>query len=288
MTDIRISLDESQLLGLREALIRPSPSFWQSEGLLRVAQVLALAVGGCWVLIQFLLYQRDEIQLKREELTQSVKLKELEVQLSDLKRARDTHDLATLTTYRFSDEANIEVRRLGSAGAEKSMFEVTYSITLKNIADESFEVSLWVLDYFIGVVDKNLAKSAAFVKPISWPSNRWNPGIVPEGAVKWTKAGSQGAITAVAEGHIASPWNDYVNDVDLTIGGILTGTVKPEQTNSFRQTFLVKAPSDGYIAFLASICFNRCVNNDDLYGSTAQLKLSGDDEVQRASKPVSK
>jgi len=110
MGDIKISLDDSQLSTLSEVLKRPSEHFWRSDNLLKLAQILTLVIGGGWVLTQFVLFQRDEIQLKLQELTHSVRIKELELELTKIKRDRDTHELASMMSshpeVRFSGSKN--------------------------------------------------------------------------------------------------------------------------------------------------------------------------------------
>jgi hypothetical protein len=262
MSEIKLSFDEEQLEKLHQALKHAPQPFWQSENLLRVTQVLALVLGGSWVLIQFLLYQREEIQLKRDELAQSVKLK--------------GHELSSLTTYRFSLEPSIKAKRLGSADKEYSLYEVNYSLILKNVSSEQFEASLWVLDYFIGE-EKKLEKPGLSVRPVGYPAGRWNPSGGLDGAIQWKAVGSEGAIFAAALGKITEPWASVTGPLNLRAGGGLTGMLKQDQSYSYEQDFLVMAPIGAYVAFAASFCFDRCKNNDDLYTRRDYTKLP--DEV---------
>ncbi len=49
--DVSLSLNEEQFTRLKGELVDARPPFWRSEALLRTAQILAIVVGGCWVLI---------------------------------------------------------------------------------------------------------------------------------------------------------------------------------------------------------------------------------------------
>jgi hypothetical protein len=286
LTETKISFDDRQITEIREALKHPSQPFWQSESLLRLVQALALVVGGCWVLIQFILYQRDEIQLKQDELRQSIRIKEMEVKLDELKRSRATHELASLTTYRFSVDRKIKVKRIAGGDPKNPIYEVNYSVSLKNVSDEQFEASLWVLDYFIGLPDQEVKKSPVVMKPVGTPSGRWNPSGGTDGSIRWKPVGSMGAVFAAAEGKIAEPWASAARqDVELKSGGGLTGTLKRDQSYDYSEDYLVKAPSGSYVALVASFCFNRCNTNDDLYTTRDYAQLPDETEDEKDAKP---
>jgi hypothetical protein len=61
---MKISIENRQLAEFLKVVRRPTDTSWRAEKLLNVVQVLALVVAGFWVLVQFILYQRDDIQLK--------------------------------------------------------------------------------------------------------------------------------------------------------------------------------------------------------------------------------
>lgn len=208
MSDMKISLDETQVNALRDALRPPPRHWWESDNLLRLAQVVALLIGGGWMLTQFLWYQRDEIELKQKELAQSVRLRELEVEISGLKRTREARELASLATSRYEVAPSLEARMLRRMGNHMSLYEVTYSVKLENNSGEQFESSLWVLDYFVGTL-KAGEDGATFLKPRGAPSGRWNPGSGIPGAVKWVLAGTDASVFSQAARVSNGVWHDY-------------------------------------------------------------------------------
>lgn len=273
MSELKILLDDDQVDRLRSSLSRPPASIWSSDNLLRVVQILAIVVGGCWVLVQFLLYQRDEIALRRMDLVQSVELKRMESELSDLKLARSAHEVNALTTYRFKETGDLSAIKIEDLGDGNSLYKVTYSTSIENTSNAEFEVSLWILDSFIGIVSEQLLESSQFVEAIGFPADRWNPGANLKGAVIWKAVKSIGTIYPEAIGKIASPWNFVVSEVELRRGGGLVGTLKPSQNYLYEETFLVKAPTGAYVCFIVSYCFQRCNENDDLFNLKRYTKL---------------
>ena len=270
MGDIKVSLDDSQLSALRDALKHPPEHFWQSDNLLRLAQVFTLVIGGAWVLTQFLWYQRDEIELKQKELSQSVRLKELEFELDKIKRDREAYEFSSLTASRFDVAPSLQAKMLRRIGNGLSLYEVTYSISLENNSGEKFESSLWVLEYFIGTVKEEDEKSIS-MKPIGMPASRIFPAIKQEGAAKWRSAGSYASVFSEAVKDVESLFKDYVipsND------SALTGVVRPKEKLHFGQIYLVQAPAGSYVAFISNFCVDRC-KDVGTYQEARYLKLPG-------------
>jgi hypothetical protein len=258
--DLRISLDEQQAEQLQKVISRPAQSFWRSDALLRTVQTVAVVLGGCWVLVQFVLFQREQTQLDIEKTR-------LQVRLQSIEEKQRSADLVASQTYRFSAERSLSASYRQHLDSRADLYTVTYRLKVTNQSTVPFELSLWVLDWFHGEVRPELKKRPTFVEQIGYPANRWNPGSQTGGAVSWTQVGSTGSISAEAIGSIASPWDFAIRDVDLTQGGGLTGVLKPGQSYTMEDDYLVKGRAGTYVAFVQSLCFERCKRNDDLYST---------------------
>lgn len=257
--DLRISLNKHQLAQLQR-LLSPSPrSFWRSDALLRTVQTTAVVVGGCWVLVQFFLFKSKQTQLDINKTA-------LQVQLEKLEEQKRSADIMFSQTYRFSAKRSLLITYNRHLASGENLYTATYGIKVANRSTTPFELSLWVIDLYQGTIHSALYKKRNFIEQIGYPPNRWNPGSQTGGAVSWTLMGSSGAILANAIGLIASPWDDDVQDVNLVPGGPFTGLLKPDQSYSMDNDYLVKGKAGSYVAFVQSICFNRCKKNpQDLY-----------------------
>lgn len=272
--DVRVSLDNGQASDLRTALAKPSPSFWTSDALLRTIQVIAIVVGGCWVLIQFVLFERDRIQLENSRIVAETAANESQARLQGVEEKQRSLELTAAQTYGFElkrDANVVESRRIDDKSA---LYVIRYSAEITNKSAATFEMSLWVLDYYTGALRSDLQKATSFVEPIGFPADRWNSGSATGGAVVWERVGSVGAIFPNAQGGIASPWDYAVEDVALRSGGGMTGKLKPNQSLHVVDDFLVKASPGTYVAFVHSMCFNRCKDSDnDLFKSRIYVAL---------------
>jgi hypothetical protein len=243
-----------------------------SDNFLRAVQVLALVVGGVWVFVQFIWYQRDEIKLKDRELAASIQIKSLEVRLNELQKLRNEHEVAQLTTYRSSVKTSLKAEMLKSGKVGGAQFNANYSVNIANTSDETFEVSLWVLDFYIGT-PKEFDKVGRSVGPIGFPADRWDPGSASKGAVNWQGVGSSGAILPAAIGKIQKPWDYITSEVNLVRGGGLVGVLKPGQDFRYKEDYLVKAPKGAYLCFVLSFCLERCAKSDDRWNMRDYVKL---------------
>jgi hypothetical protein len=284
---MKIFVDSRQLSEVLKALKRPKGPGWSSQDVLSIAQALALVVGGCWVLIQFLLYQRDEIQLKQAELTQSVRLKEMELELSKIKRSREEHELNSLTTYRVSIDTDIKInqarfdskldkRAKKQVAAPSGLYDVLYSAIVKNVSDEEFELSLWVLDCYVGQPKSEFYEADYLMRPIGVPAGRWNPGDNIVGVMDWKLTGSVSSVFGDAKNDIESnpPFGAEVyRSLNVKPRVTMVGPLKKEQAVRYAEDFLVRAEKAAYVAFVLSVCFNRCQNDNDLFTSSNYEQL---------------
>ena len=270
--DVKLSLNEEHVQRIEQALSRPPTRFWQSDNLLRAAQILALVIGGSWVLIQFLLFERSKIALENKVLEADIAAKESLQRQSLIDEERKSVELVGLKTYRFRAERSIAPTFVNQLDEKTALYNVHYQIKVTNESNVPLEISMWVLDYFTGELSKELQHSTSFIAPIGYPENRWNSGSATSGAVVWKRVGSNGAIFSEAFGNIQPTWQAVVEDVDLATGGGLTGALSPGQSYSMSDDFLVKGTPGEYVAFVQNICFQRCKENNDLY-HTSEYQL---------------
>lgn len=270
--DIKISLSEENTKILEKALHKSPTPFWKSDKLFLAIQAVALVVGGCWVLVQFIVFERDKISLDAQHLKAQIELARLEAEKGTIQAQQMTLDLNNDKNRKFKAERSIEPAFVKRLDDNTALYNLTYYIRVTNESKQPLEVSMWVLDYFTGKPSNNLEELAEFISPIGYPENRWNTRSDTDGSVAWTRTGSHGAVFSAAQGNIELRCNAAVDDVTLANGGGLTGTLSPGQSYSMSEDFLVKATPGTYVAFVQSICFERGKENDSLY-HTSQYQM---------------
>lgn len=294
MADTKIVVDDAQLDRICERLLKPSSSFWTSDRCLRTAQLVALVAGGSWVLVHFILFERDAVAAARErdralaqhsrltmdiqteqralrqaELTHAIESQRLKLELARLEQRQVAHDLEQDTTYRFSRESSIKVERIDD---DRRLYDVEYSITITNVSDTPFEISFWVLDYYIGTLAP--PDDGWSMIRIGLPESRWSPGSMNPGGAKWQRMGTYSAIVDGAWKEIPTPWSDVVRDARPKVGGVLTGVLNPKQSYTFQESYIVRAPVDAFVGFSAQFCFERCKDPKvDLFSNSRYAQL---------------
>jgi hypothetical protein len=213
----------------------------------------------------------EQRKLRSEELSKAVELQRLDLKLKTLQQTKSTHENNYAGAYRFDQEWILTGTRRERTSGDETEYELEYGFNFKNTSEIPFEMSLFVLDYYLGVPDPS---NSAAIAILGTPEDRWNPGSTQPGAIRWRKIGSLGSVYAVAAGSIAYPGSDIIRNEHLRIGGGGVGALKPNQTFQFIDNYLVRAPSRAYIAFVMSYCFNRCKNNDDFYSRADWISLS--------------
>lgn len=205
-------------------------------------------------------------RLRQQELEHAVRLQEQDI---ELKR----HNLAYSSRYRFSRSFTLKISKVRDIGEEFAEYLANYSFEFTNKSQVPFELSLYVLDYYIGVPKQGDKLRSLSVQPIGSPLGRWNSGRIQEGAIAWQQVGFVGVMDGAAVGKISPPWNWYIRDLNMTIGGLGVGPLKPEQVLQYSDTYFVRAPRNAYISFILSYCFDRCANYDDAYAHSEWAAL---------------
>jgi hypothetical protein len=222
-------------------------------------------------------------KLREIELSQSVKLQEQEIALKALQARKTAHEVDYEGRLRFVQTSELTGRKVG--GDDRyGAYELSHRFQFDNKSEAPFELSLYVVDYYIGVPKEDAPGAELSVLPLGEPPNRWNPRGAKPGGVEWTRVGHSGAIFAAAIGSIRKPWCDAADVEHLVRGGHGTGVLQPEQSIGRVDTYIVRAPRHSYVTFILSFCTNRCETNDDLYGRTDVLGLDELEAEQTAKK----
>lgn len=222
-------------------------------------------------------------KLREIELRQSVKLQEQEIALKALQARKTEHEVDYQGRFRFGQTFELTGRKVG--GDDKyGAYELSHRFRLENKSEVPFELSLYVVDYYIGVPKQVAVGNEPSVLPLGEPANRWNPRGAKPGGVEWTRVGHSGAIFAAAVGNIPKPWCDAADVEHLVPGGPGTGVLRPTLYIGHGDTYVVRAPKHSYVTFIVSFCTNRCQTNDDLNWQTNVLGLDELEAEQSAKK----
>jgi hypothetical protein len=203
-------------------------------------------------------------KLRDQELRQSVKLQEQEITLKKLQALKTAHEVELQGKYRFGRAFKLDGKRLREISDKIGEYELIHGFQFENKSETAFEVSLFVIDYYIGT-PKRGGDNDDSIMPIGSPADRWNPASMQAGALEWKHVGHAGSVYAEAASSIKAPWNDIADVKHLTCGGGGTAKLQPTQSLHYDDTYLVRAPRHAYVAFVVSYCFNRCATNEDLY-----------------------
>jgi len=222
-------------------------------------------------------------KLREIELRQSLKLQEQEIALKALQARKTEHEVDYQGRFRFGQTYELTGRKVGG-DTRYGTYELSHRFELANKSETAFELSLYVVDYYIGVPKQDAAGDEPSVLPLGEPANRWNPRGAKPGGVEWTRVGHSGAIVAAAVGNIPKPWCDAADVEHLVPGGPGTGVLQPMQSIRHGDTYVVRAPRHSYVTFIVSFCTNRCQTNDDLYWRTDVLGLDELETEQSAKK----
>lgn len=219
--------------------------------------------------------QLNETQrrLRQEELEKALLLEQQDLDLKRLQQTKAQHELAHSTRYRFTRQFTITARKDRDIDQDFGDFSVDWGYEFVNKSEVLFELSVFLLDYYIGITQLDTTAHVVSVWPVGFPTDRWNPSGNIDGAIAWKRVGSNGSIYAEAIREIQPPWDWIIRQVKLSHGGG-TGVLKSEQTMRYDDTYLVRAPRTAYFAIVMSYCFNRCANNDDLYSRVDWIALT--------------
>ena len=290
----KIVFDDGQIKKMASALRRPSGPTWSVDRILQVIQVLAVVIGGCWVLFQFLVFERESLALANQAKSLSNDLARLTLELQrahaslrteELKHSVELGRLQALRasqSVRYSDRQSFKtVTTLGAKKVQDLvedmvLYEVEYSLKIENLSEKPLEVSAWVLDCDLAHLPQIGAQPASMlpVSRLGHPADRWHPlsGADPEG-LSWKRVGTYSAIFSEAQGKISEPWDDVVRKTN-PIGGAFVGPIGPGASLSYCETFLVRASEGTYMGLTANVCFDRVIDEGTgLYATFSHVRL---------------
>jgi hypothetical protein len=290
MQEDRIVFDDAQIKELAAAFKRPAGPTWSTDRILQLVQALAIILGGCWVVFQFLAFERESLvaegerqALRTQELKHSVELKHLEAQ-------RTAQGVQYANRQGFKSVTDLQAKLIEHSVDGMNLYEVSYALEIENISGKVFEISAWVLDYHLGELPASLARSNSKpdVARLGHPASRWSPGSADPDGLAWRLVGTYSAILPLATGQITDPWESVIEQADPVRGGVFVGYVNPGESQSYDETFLVRAKKGTYMVMTANLCFDRAATDTGLYARGDSVRLTGAarDETAAANKSV--
>jgi hypothetical protein len=308
------------------------------------AKLLTLLVSGCWALYQFIGYERYEREATLEQQRLSIRQGQLSFDTQKATQAatiqqqglvaqqaqftldtqkaqqtlRDRELQYTLESERLSNEQKqFEIKAKNTYSAHDSaviyakkispgIYEIDLAPEIKNTSETSFEVSMILVDIYVGKLDTaELDKAAKSQEaealsspivdalwsfplddsdqsaevPLFGPPGRWSGPHVFNGGIKWRRVGTTGSVYSQAQKHFGKPFVEELAAKELklshlNIDGSGTGLWKPGEVVAFSPQFLVRAEDSNYISFSVHLCFNRCARDEDLWWSSYTRSIS--------------
>jgi hypothetical protein len=223
--------------------------------------------------------------LRIRELEQTVALHERDVQLRELESKKVQHEVSYSGRYRFDRSFSLSSRKLRDLSNGMAEYEVTYSFAFTNKSQVPFEISVYVVDYYLGRPRELPNDSRPTFRRLATPNLRSTPNISSQDAIEWEHMGSTGGIY----GNPRIPFWTHSPRTTLIRNAMATGQVKPEQSTNQSMKYFVTAPPNSYITFFLSYCFNGCHEDVDDYTNSYAIPLEeaeSDDEVPRFQAPT--
>lgn len=212
--------------------------------------------------------QRSQADDRQRELILSNQLKKSEIELAKLSAKGKQQEVSFAETYRYEPMVEIVPTKIRDLSTVSS-YEVDYKFEFINTSTQPFELSFWMVDYFLADLPE-LDTSEAAIMPLNFPPQRWSPKV-PAGVRVWRHLGSLGAkISELTSKDV--PVLAAMSDVEF-VTAETTGLWKPNEKAYYSQRFLVYAPHAADIGFVSLFCFNKCKKDEDLYGRTDIKKL---------------
>jgi len=240
------------------------------ETVLHFSQTLAIIAAGCWTIYQYTTFnsKQQELQLQQAALT---------VKQAELTREFDR-------AGRVTRQVKIDAFKIGRGCGGRSLYEVTYSLTVTNTSQVTHELSALILDTYLGTPNE-IRGDADTVIPLGNPPNRFNAASATAGYVSWSQVSRWGSVSPAAKGKLDRRW-PAAPDVQLTPLGGLTGALRPGQAKQFSETFRVVARPRDYIGIYAHYCLNRAKTDDDLVPRWEYLPLHAVETAKDASNRI--
>jgi hypothetical protein len=245
--------------------------------------------------------QQAEFTLKTEEAQKELRDTELKyaVEGKQIENASNKAKLLSTTTYRASKSSLITAREVSPG-----LYEVILTPHIRNIGETEFEVSLIIVDCYLGKLNSKLAPGLPLrvfrqneagnkaedeqaERVISDPPSRWH-GPRPGSAVEWQLVATATSIYSPAYEDVG--WRLEGAKAHLDAFG--TGPWKTGEEVDFQPRFIINAVSSDFVGFSVHMLFNRGRNEEDIwvFGESEPLTVALNNENQltiRASKSPS-
>lgn len=213
---------------LSRSLAKPSTRL---ESIARITQIVALVVGGAWVLWIYFTFNKSNNELIIQQ-----------AQLAN-KTAEITHDINKVALQRSKEsrlEAAIESSIVRVVHFDDGTFLHRYYVSLKakNITDSTVFIPAIVGEFFIGTMPKDELKQNETLY-INLPT-QWQQEAVL-GRITWTERGKY------ARSQIDSPLDDKVKkDIQafLPLAVDFVGSIRSGETTDIGLTFLIRSRPD--------------------------------------------
>jgi hypothetical protein len=279
------------------------------DSLLKFVQIMAVLFSGLWVLYQFLSFQREanrlsfkqqelatqqsEFNLRTQQAAEKANLAQItlaaqqaeftlqtqrsqkELRDQDLKYSVESKRLEnessrvaliSKTTYRASRSSTLIARLLSNG-----LYEIILNPGIKNVGDTTFEVSLIIVDSYVGQINPELVSKPMVGIPrarmsqnllrrvVTDPPGRWHQSV--PGAVDWHLVATSASAYSMAYEDVLRWYSD--GDPDTNQFG--TGPWKPGEEVDFRPRLIVSAGPTDYVGFSVHIIVNRAKTEDDIW-----------------------
>lgn len=221
----------------------------------------------------------DEARLKLETTLSQTELRSRElaanVRLQELEAAKRQNEISYSGQYRFERLHKLTGRKLHDVGNGLAEYELTYSFSITNRSTTIFDVSFYVIDLYVGRARHN--DVATHVSRMNIPNLR-NPTMKPRAsdAFEWQHVDAIGGIYQAIEssyGSVLRPSWSYSPPVELKLNALGLGHLNNGESAWNTETYILTAPTDGYVTAFIAYCFNSCVSETEGFTGSNVLAL---------------
>jgi hypothetical protein len=204
------------------------------ENLSKLLQVLAIVVGGAWVLIDYFEFKNTNNQLTNTQLELANKTAELNQTSMILNNQFSQLKLASATEGRLETATESSVLRSAKFTDGTFLYQFKCGLRIKNISDSKVVLPAMVIEFFIGTSPvAGLKTGQAFLTNV--PSS-WLDKAIP-GSIEWSR------LTANVQ-RIPYKFDEEVEkritEFPRTVGG-LVGEIPPGGLRHWNADFVLRA-----------------------------------------------
>jgi len=220
-------------------------------------QVIALVVGGGWVLMEYLSFKKLNNDLTNQQTAVAIQLASLQAISTNLNNelSRIKLDAARKGTFEVKSETSVtRYQKLETEG----LYRFFDRLVLKNASQIDLTIHAWVVELFIGTRPKGpLSAGGAIVvnQPRSTfakkPQSYGNKEQVPASdSIEWRPVASK--VQVREQAHL-----DVIRDVSGidAITGDSTGLLRPGETTEWGVTFLLRASPDDLVGAVMTVFY---------------------------------